>query len=727
MMTELAPQEVVSHDEINRLIQGNYHDPHRILGLHTTKNGAKVIRLWRPGAQTAHLEVRGGIVQARRIHPDGLFEYVTDRETTYLDYRVYHASGLLAADPYAFLPSVSDMDAFLFGKGTHYTLFEVLGAHPVEHYGVQGTKFALWAPSAARISLVSDFNHWNGVANPMRSMGSSGIWELFVPGIFAGEKYKFEIKTHSGQLIIKSDPYAHSFEKRPLTASVVADVNRFTWSDSEWLCKRSRESFRTSPMCIYEVHLGSWKRKAGQYLNYRELASELAPYCKEMGFTHIELMPIQEHPLDQSWGYQVTGYYAVTSRHGTPEDFQYFVNEMHKQGIGVILDWVPGHFPTDDFSLARFDGTALYEHDDPRQGFHPHWHTHIFNFGRHEVSNFLIASALFWVGKMHIDGIRVDAVASMLYLDYGRQDGEWIPNRYGGKENVEAIEFLRHFNSILHHYHPGALTIAEESTSFGGVSHPVENYGLGFDMKWNMGWMNDTLRYISKDPIYRSHHHNDLTFGLLYAFAEKFVLVLSHDEVVHGKGSLMGKMPGDYWQQFANMRLLYTYMMCMPGKSLLFQGAEIGQWDEWNCDGETHWFLQSFPIHAGLQTCVKEMNHFYLGKRCLWERDFDWTGFEWVDFADYKNSVISYYRKGSDGLLLCVHNFTPQCHPSYFLPVRNAKSLREVFNSDAVKYGGSGKSCPHPDIVRDGSGYSYGVNIGLAPLATMIFEVDFYP
>ena len=713
-------------DECNQLIHGNYYDAHRILGLHEIDKKTKVIRLWRPGAQQLHLEVFGKTVEASLVHPAGLFEAITSHKTTPKDYRVYHENGLLAHDPYVFWPTIGDVDQYLFSKGVHYNLYEVLGAHVTTHQGCVGTKFAVWAPSAKRVSLVADFNYWHGLANPMRSMGRSGIWELFVPGVGVGEKYKFEIKTQTGQVVIKSDPYAHHHEVRPSTASIVADVDTFAWEDQQWLKRRATEATQPKPMVIYEVHLGSWKQRDGRPLNYRELAEELVPYCQKMGFTYVELMPIQEHPLDESWGYQVTGYFATTSRFGTPQDFQYFVNHLHTHGIGVILDWVPGHFPCDDFSLARFDGTALYEHEDPRQGLHPHWYTKIFNFGRHEVSNFLIASALFWVGKMHVDGLRVDAVASMLYLDYGRNDGEWIPNQYGGKENVEAIEFLRHFNSVLHRYYPGAVTIAEESTSFGGVSHPVESYGLGFDMKWNMGWMNDTLRYFSKDPFYRHYHHNDLTFGLLYAFAERFILVLSHDEVVHGKGSLLSKMPGDYWQKFANMRLLYSYMICQPGKALMFQGGEIGQWDEWDANREMQWHLLQYPIHSGLQALVKDFNHFYLDHPCLWERDFDYTGFEWIDFADTGNSVISYFRKGSDGLLLCVHHFTPTYCPDYVINLGNVSRIQEVFNTDAEKYGGSGKINTAPEVVYNGDGRSVGVKIAMAPLATMVFEVDFH-
>ena len=476
-------------------------------------------------------------------------------------------------------------------------------------------------------------------------------------------------------------------------------------------------------MNIYEVHLGSWKKNGPYFLNYKEIAKELAAYCKEMGYTHVELMPIQEHPLDESWGYQVSGFYAVTSRYGSPEDFQWFVNHMHQNNIGVILDWVPGHFPTDDFSLGRFDGTALYEHEDPRQGWHPHWSTYIFNFGRKEVSNFLLANALFWFDKMHVDGLRVDAVASMLYLDYGRDDGQWIPNIYGGKENLDAIEFFKHLNSVVHDKFPGILMIAEESTSFMGVTHPVDHNGLGFDLKWNMGWMNDTLRYFSKDMFFRHYHHNDLTFGLLYAFSEKFALVLSHDEIVHGKNSLIGKMPGDIWQKFANVRLLIGYMMCQPGKKLLFMGGEFAQWNEWYCKAEIEWFLLRFPTHQGVQRMVKEINHLYLEHGCLWERDFDYNGFEWVDFSDRKNSVISYLRKGSLDRFLCVHNFTPTFLDEYVINLKGAGEIHEVFNSDDVRYGGSGKLNTHPEILRNEYGQPYAVKIRLAPLATMIFRV----
>lgn len=712
------------YDNLLKVIYGDHHDPHTILGLHEFSGGRKVIRLWRPGAKEVFLEVFGETVQATKVHEAGVFEYVVPGDLMPNDYRIYHQAGTLVHDPYAFLPTLGEVDQYLFGKGVHYQLYRVLGGRLATQQGVKGVKFSVWAPAARRVSLVADFNYWDGRVNPMRSLGQSGIWELFVPGLKEGEKYKFEIKTQTGEVFLKTDPLGLSAELRPNTASVVADIEKFEWTDTEWMSDRAKNKNAPHPVAIYEVHLGSWKRKDGALLNYRELAVELAAYCNEMGFTHVELLPVQEHPLDESWGYQVSGFYAVTSRHGTPEDFQWFVNHMHNSNIGVILDWVPGHFPTDAFSLGRFDGTCLYEHEDPRQGFHPHWGTYIFNFGRHEVANFLIANALFWFDSMHVDGLRVDAVASMLYLDYGRESGEWVPNQYGTKDNIEAIEFFKHLNSIVHQHFPGVYMIAEESTSFAGVTHSVDQGGLGFDMKWNMGWMNDTLRFIAKDMLFRHYHHNDLTFGLLYAFSEKFVLVFSHDEVVHGKKNLISKMPGDTWQKFANLRLLLSYMMCQPGKKLMFMGGEIGQWDEWDCKKEIQWGLLLFATHTGVQLMVKELNHFYQSSTALWERDFDYTGFEWIDFSDVRNSVVCYLRKSSSETLLCVHNFTPTYISDYFLHLSWPQKIEEVFNSDAEKYGGSGKINPSPRIERDAGGHTVGVTFQLSPLATMIFRLS---
>jgi len=712
-------------NQVLGLIEGNIYDPHTLLGLHTIKK-KQLIRLFRPNAEAVYLEVLGKVVEATLVHSAGLFEYEVETPITSLDYRVYHHSGLLAHDPYAFLPTVGELDQYLFSQGVHYRIFERLGAHPINHQGVVGVSFAVWAPGAKRVSLVADFNHFDGHANLMRSLGHSGIFEIFIPGLKPGEKYKFEIKTQANELKLKSDPYAFSAELRPSTASIVSDLHQFKFDDDEWMSKRQRSRDLKKPMTVYEVHLSSWKKNHEEFLNYKVIAEELSAYCLKMGFTHVELMPIQEHPFDESWGYQVSGYYAMTSRFGKPEDFQWFVNHMHKQNIGVILDWVPGHFPTDDFSLGKFDGSALYEHADLRQGFHPHWNTYIFNYGRHEVSNFLIANALFLFEMMHIDGLRVDAVASMIYLDYGREQHEFIPNQFGGKENLEAIQFIKHLNSIVHQKFPGVLMIAEESTSFAGITTAVEHGGLGFDMKWNMGWMNDTLNYFSKDMLYRHYHHNDLTFGLLYAFSERFMLVLSHDEVVHGKNSLIGKMPGDTWQKFANLRLLYSYMICQPGKKLLFMGGEIGQFNEWSVKSEIEWFLLKFPNHLCLQDMVKDLNHLYIENSALWEHDFDYRGFEWVDFTDTKNSTVSYLRKSSKSQLLCIHNFTPEYKEEYTLKLSHVASITEIFNSDDLKYGGSGKTNKHPLIDCDENHIAKGIKIRLAPLATMIFRVNFW-
>jgi 1,4-alpha-glucan branching enzyme len=708
---------IVSSDKkaINNIqFDESSHDPHHVLGLH--KDPEPVIRLWRPGAAEIFLEVQGQIVSAKRISDEGLFEVPVPVDLQPSDYRIYHASGLLVHDPYSFLPTVGEIDQFLFNKGVHYELYHVLGAAPCTHQGVQGTRFAVWAPSAKRVALVGDFNHWDGRINPMRSMGSSGIWELFVPGLVSGEKYKFEIRTQQNYLCLKSDPYGFFFEQRPQNSSVIFDVNRFQWNDREWMDRRTGIDLNR-PMNVYEVHLGSWRNFGKEFPNYREVAHDLAAYCLTMGFTYVELMPILEHPLDESWGYQVTGFFAPTSRYGTPEDFQYFVNYLHKQGIGVLLDWVPAHFPTDEYSLIRFDGTALYEHEDPRQGIHPHWYTAIFNYGRKEVSNFLIASALFWFDKMHIDGLRVDAVASVLYLDYGRKAGEWIPNCYGGNHNLEAIEFIKHLNSIVHQRFPGTLMIAEESSSFTGVTH---SDGLGFDLKWNMGWMNDTLRYFSKDPVYRRHHQNDLTFSLLYVFSERFLSVLSHDEVVHLKRSLVDKMPGPDWQKFANLRLLYSYMMCYPGKKLLFMGGEFAQWKEWDCKSTIDWYLLQYGPHLGMHDMVRDLNHLYLRHPEMWVHDFEWNGYEWIDFSDSDHSVISYLRKADGKCLACVHNFTPETVPNYLIHLSQVKEVHEIFNSDAAKYGGSDQ-LNREEVVINHSGFT----ITLSPLATMIFEVDF--
>ncbi|MFN4174319.1 MAG: 1,4-alpha-glucan branching protein GlgB, partial [Parachlamydiaceae bacterium] len=586
----------------NNLIKGLEYNPHSVLGLH---KGSVIV--WRPQAKEVFIELKGKVIPLDKVE-EGVFQKKVGEEVGPLDYRIYHTDGSIGYDPYAFLPTLGEVDLYLFAKGVHYQLYNVLGARSIIHQGVEGVKFAVWAPGAKCVSLVGDFNYWDGRVNPMRVLGSSGVWEIFIPGLKEGSRYKFEIKAQNETLLIKSDPMALGGEFRPNTASVVRSVDRIEWEDRSWMENRAKRYLEQRPISIYELHLGSWKTNEGHFFNYRELGVKIADYAKEMGFTHIELMPIQEHPLDESWGYQVSGFYAVTSRYGTPEDFQWMVNYLHLKGIGVILDWVPGHFPVDEFSLKSFDGTCLYEHEDPRQGFHPHWNTCLFNMSRHEVSNFLLANALFWFDKMHVDGLRVDAVASMLYLNYGRSEGEWIPNRFGGVDNLESIEFFKHLNSVTHRMFPGILMIAEESTAYPGITHPVEAGGLGFDLKWNMGWMNDTLRYFKIDPLFRSYHQNELTFSMIYAFSERFCLPFSHDEVVHMKGSLLSRMPGDVWQKFANLRLLHSYQYCHPGKKLLFMGGEIGQWNEWNAKREIEWFLLDFPAQKGIQNLVKYLN-----------------------------------------------------------------------------------------------------------------------
>lgn len=693
-------------------------NPHQFLGLHDSSAGSRVIRLFRPGAPYVSLELFGQMIQAHKQGNEGLFEVSVPNETTATDYRVYLYKGFLAHDPYAFLPTFGPMDEYLFGRGVHYKLHTVMGARLCIHQGVEGVKFTVWAPNAKAVAVVGDFNLWNGWTHPMRTLGVCGVWELFIPGLKEGEKYKFEIHSPQGALLLKSDPYALFTEYRPHTASIVYNVDNYVWKDQLFLEKRQQMDWQSSPMLIYEVHLDSWKRPEGRSLNYKELAFELAAYCKQMGFTHVELLPIAEHPLDESWGYQVTGFFSVTSRLGEPRDFQFFVDHLHKEGIGVILDWVPAHFPLDAHALAQFDGTYLYEHEDPRRGFHPHWNTCIFNYGRTEVTNFLIASALFWLDKMHIDGLRVDAVASMLYLDYGREKGDFIPNQHGGHYNLEAIEWMKHLNATVQDLFPGVHRIAEESTSFPGVSHPLNEGGLGFTMKWNMGWMNDTLHYLQKDPLFRSFHQNDLTFGLTYAFSERFVLPLSHDEVVHGKASLLSKMPGDDWQKLAQLRLLYSYQLCQPGKKLLFMGAELGMWEEWNCKKELPWYLLNFDRHQKLHHFFKEMNQFYLGNRALWERDFTYEGFEWVAFSDHANCVISYLRKSTDSTLLIVHNFTANTHLDYQIAMPHLNLIQEVFNSDREEYFGSGRI--NTQVRQSGA----RIEFTLAPLATLIFKVE---
>ncbi len=624
-------------------------------------------------------------------------------------------------------PLIGDFDLHLHGEGNHHHIYDFLGAHPTE----KGVHFAVWAPNARRVSVVGDFNAWNGCQHPMQNRGSTGVWELFISDLTPGTLYKYEIKTQNGDIFTKSDPYAFCMEHRPRTASVVYQPNDALWSDADWLQTRQQRDPYTEPIAIYEVHLGSWRRNPQENnrpLTYRELAHELVEYVLEMGYTHIELLPIMEHPLDESWGYQVTGYYAPTSRFGTPDDFKYLVNHCHTHGIGVILDWVPAHFPADAHGLAQFDGSALYEHADPRQGTHPDWGTLIFNYGRNEVRNFLIANALFWIEKYHIDGLRVDAVASMLYLDYSREEGEWIPNPYGGRENLDAIAFMHQLNTLIHEKFPSVLIIAEESTSWPGVSRPVYLGGLGFGFKWNMGWMNDTLSYISKEPIHRKYHHDDLTFGLVYAFHENFILALSHDEVVHGKRALIDKMPGDRWQKFANLRAFYAFQYAHPGKKLLFMGGELGQWQEWNSQENMHWHLLAEPDHAGLKRFVRDLNTLYRGEPALYERDFDPEGFEWISRHDASNSTLSFLRRARshDTPLIFACNFTPFPRENYRIGVPTPGTYRELINSDAKRYGGSNMGnlgTVHTEPIAS-HGHPQSLQIILPPLAAVMFKAE---
>jgi len=632
----------------------------------------------------------------------------------------------VAHDPYTYGPQVSDFDLHLFAEGRHHRAYQVLGAHEHEVEGAAGILFATWAPNAERVSVVGDFNHWDGRRHPMRVRGDSGIWELFIPDLEPGHLYKYEIRNRqSGQILLKADPYGQQFELRPHTASIIAGRSSYQWGDADWMAQRRQADWQHAPMSVYEVHPASWQRDMeGEFLDYHALAQGLVAYVKDMGFTHIELLPITEHPFDLSWGYQATGYFAPTSRFGDPDGFRHFVDHCHRNGIGVLVDWVPAHFPKDAHGLARFDGTPLYEHEDPRRGEHLDWATLIFNYGRNEVKNFLLSSALYWLDEMHIDGLRVDAVASMLYLDYSRKEGEWAPNQYGGRENLEAIDFLRELNVVAHEACPGVLMIAEESTSWPQVSRPAYVGGLGFDVKWNMGWMNDTLRYMAQDPVHRQYHHNLLTFSMLYAFTENFMLPFSHDEVVHGKQSMLHKMPGDEWQRHANLRALYTYQFTHPGKKLLFMGTEFGQGLEWNSAGVLDWYVLEYPLHQGCQRLVRDLNRLYRSTPALYRYEFDWRGFEWIDCHDSQQSVLSFLRKGDDDeLLVVVVNLTPIPRHGYRIGVPRAGGYREVFNSDAECYGGSNTGNASGTLWAEETpwmNHPYSLPLTLPPLAAIV-------
>jgi 1,4-alpha-glucan branching enzyme len=622
----------------------------------------------------------------------------------------------------------SEFDIYLFKSGKHYRVQDKLGSHLIEVDGVPGVYFAVWTPNAKYVSVIGNFNYWDKGSHPLATRwDASGIWEGFIPNIGKGELYKYHIESSSGEHLEKGDPYARFWEVPPSTASIVWDAP-YEWQDQDWMKKRKTKAGTPQPYSVYEVHLGSWRKKANgaESLSYRELADDLVTYVKELGFTHIEFLPVMEHPFFPSWGYQITGYFAPTSRFGTPEDFKYLVDACHQAGIGVLVDWVPSHFPTDGHGLSMFDGTHLYEHSDPRQGFHPDWKSSIFNYGRNEVRNFLISNALFWLEEYHIDGLRVDAVASMLYLDYSREEGEWIPNEHGGNENLEAIAFLREFNETIYKEVPDAITIAEESTAWSGVSHPTFTGGLGFGQKWMMGWMHDTLNYFKRDPIYRKYHHGEITFSLIYAFTENFMLPLSHDEVVHGKGPLIGRMPGDDWQRFANLRLLFGYMFTHPGTKLLFMGGEFGQTSEWNVEKGLKWWLLDHAPHQGMRDWVTALNHYYRNSKALYEKQFKNDGFEWIDHGDAENSFLSYLRKGEDTEAVVVCNFTPTPKWPYRLAVPSEGLWKEVLNSDAKEYGGTGDHMnnKHQAIEGEWAGRSHYIEISMAPLAIMIFEKE---
>ncbi len=701
MKSPLSRAEV--DDQIDQLVSLRNREPHEVLGLHLDGDGV-VVRAFRPDALRIELLPEFGGKLAMTHRHGGLFEARINGRSEGFNYllEVHYPGGAqyTLRDPYSFLPTLGEVDLYLAGEGSHQKLWQRLGAHPVHHHGVLGVSFAVWAPTAAGVSVVGDFNGWDGRLHPMRALGASGIWELFVPEIGEGTRYKFEIRPgHGGPRLLKADPLAFRAETPPATASVVHDLNRYRWKDEAWMAQRASARPAQAPLSIYELHLSSWRRvveEGDRPLTYRELAPALCAYLKETGFTHVELLPIAEHPFGGSWGYQVSAYYAPTARFGHPDDLRFLIDQLHQHGFGVLVDWVPGHFPRDAFALAEFDGTAVYEHADPRQGAHPDWGTLIFNFGRNEVRNFLIANALFWVEEYHVDGLRVDAVASMLYLDYSRAAGQWVPNKHGGRENEEAIHFLRQMNETMTRHHPDVMVIAEESTSWPKVSQPASEGGLGFGFKWNMGWMHDTLSYFSKDPVYRRHHHHQLTFGLLYAFSEKFVLPLSHDEVVHGKGSLYGRMPGDPWQKRANLRALFAWMWAHPGKKLLFMGDELGQPGEWNHDRSLDWHLLDDPGHRGVQRLVCDLNAHYRQLAALYQLDVDPRGFQWLQADSADTNVYAFVRRAEQGIdhLVCVANLSPVPRPDYRVGCPRVGAYREVLNTDCRKYGGSGLENP---------------------------------
>jgi 1,4-alpha-glucan branching enzyme len=729
----VAGRNGIAVAEVERLIALRHPDPHSILGAHPSPAGI-TIRAFRPGAK--HVSVIAGESHPWRmalVDPRGLFEVlIKDRNEVFAyQLRVHYSDTDIVTirDPYAFLPTLGSLDLHLWNEGRHERIYEKLGAHAIEIDDAAGFAFAVWAPNARGISVVGDFNDWDGRIHMMRSLGPSGIWELFIPGIEVGAHYKFEIRTWNGDLLLKADPFATATETPPASASMTYQSD-FVFDDDEWMKSRGQRELVRSPISIYEVHLGSWRRvpeEDNRPLTYRELAPMLADYVTDMGFTHIQMMPVMEHPFAGSWGYQVTGYFAPTARYGSPDDFRFLIDYLHRRGLGVILDWVPAHFPTDAFALGRFDGTALYEHLDARKGYHPEWDTYIFNYGRDEVRNFLVASALWWLGEYHADGLRVDAVASMLYLDYARHEGAWIPNRYGGRENVEAVDFIKALNTAAYARNPGITMIAEESTAWPAVSRPIYLGGLGFGFKWDMGWMHDTLAYFSRDPIYRRYHQRDVTFGFLYAWTESFILPLSHDEVVHGKRSLLSKMPGDRWRQFANLRALYGYMWARPGKKLIFMGCEFGQWREWNHDESLDWNLLEFEDHRGLQALMRDLNRIYRDEPALWEADGEPNGFRFIDADNADDNVIAFMRIAPQRgrRIICVCNFSPVVRNRYRVGVPVAGLYREILNTDSGSYGGGNIGNAGAVMAEPAAhhGFDFSLSLTLPPLGVIWLEV----
>jgi 1,4-alpha-glucan branching enzyme len=729
---------MLSKEAIQAIVEASHGQPFQVLGAHHEDSAAGrvwSVRSFQPDAKRLWVVDLGRAslaVEARRVHEHGFFVAPLPDGDSPPRYRLRLETSAGATvdldDPYSFDPVLGDLDLHLLAEGTHHRSWERLGAHLTTQRGVPGVAFAVWAPNAKRVSVVGDFDAWDGRRHPMRFHERHGIWELFIPGLREGETYKYELKPASGEgVILKTDPYAFQVELPPLTAAKVSELDGFVWTDAEWLARRRSGSHLDEPIAIYEVHLGSWMHEThGHSLSYREAAEKLAAYVQEQGFTHVELMPLTEHPFYGSWGYQTVNFYAPTGRFGSPHDLMAFVDTLHAHGVGVILDWVPAHFPSDAHGLAWFDGTHLYEHADERQGRHPDWGTLVFNYGRTEVWNFLLSSALFWLDLYHFDGLRVDAVASMLYLDYSRKEGEWVPNRFGGRENLEAVELLKTFNQLCHAEHPGILTIAEESTAWGGVSRPTYLGGLGFSFKWNMGWMHDVLDFFSHEPVHRKYHSNTLTFSMLYAYSENFVLAFSHDEVVHGKGSMLRKMPGDDWQKFANLRALFGYMYGHPGKKMMFMGSEFGQWDEWWHDKSLDWHLLGHAPNQGLQHWVRDLNFLYRNEPSLHQRDFNPDGFRWIDCSDYDNSVYSFLRQGADpnDFLIFVCNFTPVPRQGYRVGVPHAGWYEEVLNSDAAAYGGSNLGNGGGTHAHEYSwhGHPASLYLTLPPLGVLVFK-----